>query len=71
MTIIELTQGGVFDSAELSVEQSGDGSILLECTGCNACTVTYDIAFAGVQGVIPLERIALDNVPACEALAYN
>jgi plastocyanin len=68
---VELTQGGVFNAAEPEVEQSSDGSILLECTGCNACTVTYDIASAGRQGVIPIERIATDNVPACEALAGN
>jgi acyl-CoA thioesterase-1 len=66
---IELTRGGIFDSAEPPVEQSTDGSIMLECTGCNECTVTYDITSADVQGVIPIERIALDNVPGCETLA--
>jgi len=68
---IELTRGGVFDSADPAVEQNADGSILLQCTACNACTVTYDITSAAVQGVIPIERIALDNVPTCEALIEN
>ncbi len=69
MLEVELTEGGVFNSAEPEVTQSADGTIMLECSGCNSCTVTYDITSAGVQGVIPIERIALDNVPTCEALA--
>ena len=68
MLAVELTEGGVFNSAEPAPTQTADGTIMLECTGCNACTVTYDITSAGVQGVIPIERIALDNVPVCEAL---
>jgi plastocyanin len=66
---VELTEGGVFNSAEPPVTQTEDGTILLECTGCNACTITYDITSPGVQGVIPIERIVLDNVPACEEMA--
>jgi plastocyanin len=66
---VELTEGGVFNSAQPPVTQTADGTIMLECTGCNECTVTYDITSAGVQGVVPIERIALDNVPACEELA--
>lgn len=69
MLDVELTQGGVFNSAEPQVMQSADGTIMLECSGCNSCMVTYDITSAEVQGVIPIERIALDNVPTCEALA--
>lgn len=65
---IELTQGGVFDSAEPSPVQSPDGTIVLEFGGCNAGLVTYDITATGDQGVIPIERIALDNVPVCEAM---
>lgn len=69
MLEVELTEGGVFDSAEPAPTQSADGTIMVECSDCNACMVTYDITSAGVQGVIPIERIALDNVPTCEALA--
>jgi len=69
MLDVELTEGGVFNSAQPPVTQTADGTILLECTGCNECTITYDITSPGVQGVIPIERIALDNVPACEDLA--
>lgn len=69
MLEVELTQGGVFNSANPPVMQTTDGSILLECSGCNACMITYDITSAGVKGVIPIERIALDNVLTCEELA--
>lgn len=66
---IELTQGGVFDSATPAPSQSADGSILLEFSDCNAGTVTYDIDSANLQGVIAIQRIAVDNVPFCESFA--
>lgn len=66
---VELTEGGVFNSSQPPVMQSADGTIVLECASCTDCMITYDITSAGVQGEIPIERIALDNVPACEALA--
>jgi hypothetical protein len=65
---IEITQGGVFDSPEPRPTQDLDGTITLEFSGCNAGTVTYDIPSIGIQGVVPIERIALDNVPFCESL---
>jgi len=69
MLAIELTQGGVFNSAETPVTQTADGTIMLEFAGCNEALITYNVTSAGVQGEIPIERIALDNVPACEQLA--
>jgi len=66
---IELTQGGVFDSVEPMPTQGPDGTVILEFSGCNEGTVTYDITSAGLQGVIPIERITLDNVPLCEQLS--
>jgi DNA-binding beta-propeller fold protein YncE len=65
---IELTRGGVFDMTLPVPTQSPDGSIVLEFEGCNAATVSYDISSANLQGEVPIERIALDNVPACEGL---
>jgi len=64
---IELTRGGVFDMAEPVPVQEPDGTILLRFAGCNSGSVAYDITSTGVQGMIPIERIALDNVAACEA----
>lgn len=64
---VELTQGGVFDAAVPAVEQGPDGTIEVTFSGCNAGLVSYDISSAGVSGQVPIERIALDNVPFCEA----
>ena len=66
---VELTQGGVFDSAAPAVTQSPDGTIEVIFSGCNAGMVNYNIPSAAVSGQIPIERIALDNVPHCETLA--
>jgi hypothetical protein len=65
---IDVASGGVFDSAVPVVEHTPDGSMIIEFTSCTAGTVTYDIPSVDRQGVIPLERIALDNVPLCEEL---
>ena len=48
--------------------QEPEGTISITFSGCNAGTVSYDITSAGLQGEIPIERIAPDNVPACESL---
>lgn len=67
---VELSQGGVFESAEPAVAQTESyGSIEVTFSGCNAGTVSYDIAAAGVSGQVPIERIALDNVSMCQSLA--
>lgn len=66
---IELTSGGIFDMAQPMPGQSADGQILLEFQGCNSATVTFEIDSTGQQGVIPIQRIALDNVPRCEMLS--
>jgi hypothetical protein len=65
---IEITSGGVFNAANPAPGSVADGTIMVEFNGCNAGTVTYDILSANVAGAIPIQRIALDNVPACEAL---
>ena len=41
----------------------------VEFSGCNAGTLSYDIRSVDRQGVIAIERVALDNVALCEALA--
>lgn len=66
---ISVTSGGVFDSATPKVATEGDGEMIVEFSDCNAGTVSYDIPSVGRQGVIAIERIALDNVPLCESLA--
>lgn len=66
---IEVTQGGIFDAVEPATAQSLDGTIVLQFSDCENGTVTYDIPSINRQGVIPIQRIALDNVPRCEELA--
>ena len=62
------TEGGVFDSAAPVPVSRQDGTMVIEFTDCTAGTVTYDIPSVGRQGVIAIQRVALDNVPLCEAL---
>jgi plastocyanin len=64
-----LTEGGVFDSAQPPAV-TGDvpvGSITIVWTGCNEGLLTYNLSGLGLTGDIPIERIVLGNVPACEA----
>ena len=64
-----LSSGMIFDSPEPPVEtQRLEGaSIEIVWTGCNEAVLKYNIPTSGVMGEIPLQRIVLDNVPACEA----
>lgn len=66
---IELTTGGLFDAAEPMPESNPNGSVTIQFGGCNAATVSYDVASAGLEGAIVIERIATDNVAICEAAA--
>lgn len=65
---IFMTSGGVFDSPEPKPVPVPDGQIILEFSGCNAGTVSYDIPSVNRQGVIPIQRIVLDNVAVCYLL---
>jgi hypothetical protein len=66
---VRVFAGGVFDTGVPQPEDVADGSILLQFENCNSGTVTYDIPSIDRTGVIPIERIALDNVPHCEQQA--
>jgi len=68
---IFVTEGGVFDAAEpaASTDQAGDGTLKLEFADCTEGLVNYEITSLGIPGEIPIQRIALDNVALCEALA--
>jgi hypothetical protein len=65
---ITLTEYGVFDASAPAPENSPAGTLLLEFSDCNAGTATYDLPGAGLQGSIPIQRVALDNMPHCESL---
>lgn len=65
---VNLTRGGVFDSVLPKVENESYGSILLQFEDCNSGSVVYDIPSddpGGLQGIIPITRIAQDNVAHC------
>jgi len=62
------TKGAVFDSPHPALESGKAGTLIIEFSDCNTGTVSYDITSIDCHGVIPIARIALDNVPFCESL---
>ena len=71
---IEMTSGGLFDSATViqrTDPPGSDGTIILTFTSCNSGTVEYDIPSINRQGVVPIERVAGDNISLCEALSTD
>jgi hypothetical protein len=67
---IKIASGGLFDTpaGEAEVTQVRDGTIVLTFDSCNSGTVEYDIPSIRQTGVIPIQRIAGDNIALCEAL---
>jgi hypothetical protein len=49
------------------VDQSDYGTIEIEFIDCNHAILRYNIPSLGLMGEIAITRIALDNVPRCEA----
>lgn len=68
---IYMTSGGEFNSPQPAPITEPDGEIKLEFSTCNAGTVTYDIPSIDRHGVVPIERIVLDNVSQCYMLNYG
>ena len=67
----QLTSDGVFATSAESTRTDppgSDGTIILTCEGCNSATVEYDIPSINRQGVVPIRRVANDNIVLCEAL---
>ena len=67
---IFVTEGGVFDAIEpaATTDLEGDGTLTIQFADCNAGLLIYEITSLGISGEVPIERIALDNVPLCESL---
>jgi hypothetical protein len=71
---IEMTSGGIFDAAsiiERTDPPSSDGTIILTFDSCNSGTIEYDIPSINRQGLIPITRVANDNIVICEALSAD
>jgi len=66
---VYLTEGGVFDAENPPAQTDFDpiGTIEVQFTGCNEGSVSYDIRSLDLADTVPIERIALDNVPLCES----
>ena len=62
------TTGGIFNSGIPIPKNSADGTITVEFEDCNDGTVTFFLPSIGKQGAVPIERVTLDLVPACEVL---
>ena len=65
---ITITSGGLFDT-ETELDKNADGTIILTFTDCNSGTIEYDIPSIGQTGLVPIQRVADDNVALCEFLS--
>jgi hypothetical protein len=66
---IYVTSGAVFDSSNPVPEAPVKiGTMTIKWTGCNAAVLSYQIDSPPLVDEFPIERVALDNVPLCQAL---
>ena len=71
---VELTSGGIFDTATEITRTDppgSDGEITLTFDSCNSGTVEYDIPSINRQGIVPIQRVANDNIVICETLSAD
>ena len=63
------SSGGLFDQSPPEPVHEMVGSILLQFYDCGSGSITYDfpeVGANGLTGVIPIERVSLDNVTHCQ-----
>jgi len=58
---------GIFDTAT-EIQRTDGGTITLTFDSCNSGSVEYDIPSISRSGVVPIERVADDNINICEVL---
>lgn len=71
---IEMTSGGIFDSASEIIRTDppgSDGTILLTFDSCSSGTIEYDIPSINRKGIVPIQRVAGDNIVICEVLSTD
>jgi cyclophilin family peptidyl-prolyl cis-trans isomerase len=71
MLDVFITSGGVFDSGSPKPETVPDGTMVVEFSGCNEGSVTFDIPSIDRQDVVPIQRVFADstNLALCEEIA--
>lgn len=67
--VVFSSSGGIFNQAMPVPVLEEIGSISLEFQHCNHGTATYDLPGISASGVMPIQRVALDNVALCETLS--
>jgi len=68
---IDIAEGGLFDTPviiQYADPKGSDGTAVLTFDSCGSGTVEYDIPPINRQGIIPIQRVANDNITLCEAL---
>lgn len=66
---IDIASGGIFDTEEPIPGHEAAGSIMLQFDDCMSGSLYYDIPSIGRSGLVPIQRIANDNVALCERLS--
>ena len=64
------SSGGLFNSTTPVAESEPIGTIVLQFESCTAGSVSFELPSIMQAGTIPIERVASDNVAACEAHVY-
>jgi len=69
MSVMDITfaSGGVFDTPT-EVQFREGGTITLIFDSCNSGSIEYDIPTVNRSGVVPIRRVANDNISICELL---
>jgi hypothetical protein len=67
---ISFATGGLFDT-QTEISEVYDGTIILTLTDCKSGTVEYDMPSIDRQGVVPIQRVADDNIMLCETFNTN
>lgn len=71
---IVITSGGIFDTAtdvQRTDPPGSDGTFILIFENCNSGTVEYNIPSINRQGIVPIQRVANDNIALCQALSAD